>query len=105
MVTNLIWTLPAAEDLENIFKFYKNNTSDERAHEIINLIFNATNLFNLSNISTKEIGQIEFDLRYRDKSYRYIVEGYFKIIYFVDENNIVITHVFDTRQNPDKKRR
>jgi plasmid stabilization system protein ParE len=102
---NIVWTIPASDDLENIFKFYKNNASREKAQEILNLIFDATDIFTLENLATKEIGQIELDLQNRNRGYRYIVESHFKIIYFIDKKNIVITHVFDTRQDPKKKNR
>jgi len=102
---NVIWTPPAVDDLENIFKFYKGIASETKAQEILSLIYDATDVFTLDNLTTKEIGQIELDLQHRNRGYRYIVEGHFKIIYFVDKKNIVITHVFDTRQDPDKKQR
>ncbi|CAN5830355.1 hypothetical protein BH24BAC1_BH24BAC1_37840 [soil metagenome] len=38
----------------------------------------------------------------RKKEYRYLLEGNYKIIYWIDENAILIAAVFDCRQNPDK---
>ena len=105
MVMNVIWTIPASDDLENIFKFYKDISSESKAQEILSLILDVTKVFTLENLTTKEIGQVELDLQHRNRGYRYLVEGHFKIIYFVDKKNIVITHVFDTRQNPNKKQR
>lgn len=105
MVMNVIWTDPASDDLKFIFKFYKDIASETKAEEIINLIFDATDIFTIENLTTKEIGQIELDLQHRNRGYRYIVENHFKIIYFIGQKNIVITHVFDTRQDPNKKLR
>jgi plasmid stabilization system protein ParE len=105
MVMNVIWTPPATNDLENIFNFYKGSASDTKAQEIIDLIIDATEIFTLDNLTTKEIGQVELDLQHRNRGYRYLVESHFKIIYFIDKKNIVITHVFDTRQDPGKKQR
>jgi len=47
-------------------------------------------------------GPRELLLADRQKEYRYIVEGNYKIIYWLDEAAITIAAVFDTRQNPDK---
>jgi len=47
-------------------------------------------------------GQRELLLADRHKEYRYIVEGNYKIIYWVDLATVHIAAVFDSRQNPDK---
>jgi len=99
----IIWTAPAKEYLNQIFKYFKDNVSAERAHIIINSILDAPEIFFNKNVITEEIGQIEFDLVYRNRDYRYLIESYYKVIYFIDGQNIVITHAFDTRQDPNKK--
>ena len=37
-----------------------------------------------------------------EKEYRYILSGNYKIIYKVEDSYIIITDVFDARQNPSK---
>ena len=48
------------------------------------------------------LGQVEEYLNFRNKDFRYIVEGNYKIIYWIDEDVIRIVSIFDTRQNPKK---
>ncbi len=50
------------------------------------------------------LGQIEFTLEELGQGHRYLVEGHYKIIYFIDTANqlVVITNIFDTRQDPSK---
>ena len=47
-------------------------------------------------------GQQEEYLTQLGKEHRRIIEGYYKIIYRVEEPTIYITDIFDTRQDPNK---
>ena len=47
-------------------------------------------------------GQKEPLLTDRKFEYRYLVEGNYKIIYWIEDNYIKIATVFDCRQNPEK---
>ncbi|WP_126337196.1 type II toxin-antitoxin system RelE/ParE family toxin [Kaistella antarctica] len=47
-------------------------------------------------------GQKELLLEMLEKEYRYILSGNYKIIYKVEDSYIIITDVFDARQNPSK---
>ena len=47
-------------------------------------------------------GQQEDYLTPLGKDHRRIIEGYYKIIYRVEEPIIYITDIFDSRQDPDK---
>ena len=100
---HIIWSAPAKYDLKAIFEFNLKVISKDKAFEIIDDIFKATEIFLLPNIDTKKNGQIELDLMNRPFEYRYLVSGHHKIIYFIDLENIIVTHVFDSRQNPQKK--
>lgn len=93
------WELPnpAKRDLRKIFDYYKNKVSKNVANKIINSVFNTTDILKTQNIGVKE-GL----LKHLNQDHRYLVEGNYKIIYFVNNGNIYITHVFDTRQNPIK---
>jgi toxin ParE1/3/4 len=51
------------------------------------------------------MGQIEENLVSLGLDHRYLVEGKYKIIYFIKENVIYITDVFDCRQDPQKMNR
>jgi hypothetical protein len=49
------------------------------------------------------MGQREPALLNRKLEYRYLIETHYKIIYSVENEEIVIIHVvFDTRQHPEK---
>ena len=47
-------------------------------------------------------GQQEEYLVHLGKEHRRIIEGYYKIIYRLEEPTIYITDIFDTRQDPNK---
>ena len=47
-------------------------------------------------------GQRELFLINSKKEYRRIVEGNFKIIYYIEKDEIFITDIFDARQDPEK---
>ncbi|HLG34892.1 MAG TPA: type II toxin-antitoxin system RelE/ParE family toxin [Bacteroidia bacterium] len=69
------------------------------AFGIINKIIDRTET--LKKGFTKS-GQTEPLLRNKKYEYRYLVDGNYKIIYFENEGVIIISAVFDTRQNPGK---
>ena len=48
------------------------------------------------------LGQKEELLSSRKENFRYLVEGNYKIIYWIDDEVIRIVSIFDTRQNPEK---
>lgn len=49
-----------------------------------------------------EAGQVENLLQKLGQHSRYITEGNYKIIYEYNDNNIIITDLFHTKQNPRK---
>lgn len=50
------------------------------------------------------VGQYEEYLEHLEQGHRRLVEGSFKIIYRIEEEDVYITDVFDTRQSPSKMR-
>lgn len=50
-------------------------------------------------------GQIEPWLEGATHEYRRLVVGRFKVIYRIDGNRILVTDIFDTRQDPRRMRR
>ena len=93
----IIWTKPAKNDLRRIFNYYHLKVSINLAHKITNSILSKTAILKTHNIGVKEELLIQLG-----QKHRYIIEGNYKIIYFIQDNTVYITHVFDTRQNPDK---
>lgn len=94
----IIWTEFATENLKDIFDYYSNKATKKVAHKIKKQIFDTTRQL----INNPESGQLEFNLDKLKQNHRYLVSGNYKIIYRINENEIIINDVFDTRQNPIK---
>ncbi len=98
MAVKIFWTDTAISQLKNIFDFYTENASIKVARKITKKIVDRT----IQLEKNPNSGQEEPLLRKRKFNYRYLVEGNYKIIYWVEENHAKIASVFDCRQNPDK---
>lgn len=48
------------------------------------------------------IGQFEEHFKDMEIEHRYLVEGHYKVIYCQIKDTILITDIFDTRQDPEK---
>lgn len=94
----IIWTDFAIENLKNIFDYYSLKTSKKTAHKIRNQILDSTK--QLANNPSS--GQLEYNLQSLKQNHRYLVSGNYKIIYRLNENQIIVNDIFDTRQNPVK---
>ncbi|MDR6157024.1 toxin ParE1/3/4 [Chryseobacterium sp. SLBN-27] len=89
----IIWTDFAIENLKIIFEYYAEKANKKVAHKIRKQILYSTRQL----IQNPKSGQIELYLEKLNDQYRYIL-----IIYKVNGNYIVISDIFDTRQNPIK---
>ena len=94
----IIWTDFASTSLSEIYKYYKEAASENVAQRIKLKIFGATRQLIKHPLS----GQIEITLQKLDEDHRYLVEGNYKIIYKWIKEGILVTDVFDTRQDPVK---
>ena len=93
----VIWSTEALVDLETIYDFLEEQ-SRQAAQNVIAKI-----LSRVRQIETfPESGAIQLRLKNTDKEYRYLVEGNYKIIYRITDQQAYIATVFDTRYNPDK---
>jgi toxin ParE1/3/4 len=92
------WSEKADADLKRIFKSFEYSYNKSYAKDLVNELENRT----LVLVQYPEIGQTEELLGFRNENFRYLVEGNYKIIYWIDEEVIRIVSVFDTRQNPEK---
>ena len=95
---NILWSDFATEMLMEIYNYYKVNTSIRIAKKIKNELFAATNQLK----SHPHSGQIEMNLEQLEEEHRYLIKGNHKIIYKEIPEGILITDVFDTRQDPLK---
>ncbi len=94
----IIWSGFASDSLYEIYKYYKVAAGKNVAQRIKSRIFAATAQLLKHPLS----GQIETNLQKLGEDHRYLVEGNYKIIYKRVKEGILITDVFDTRQDPVK---
>ncbi|WP_396192998.1 type II toxin-antitoxin system RelE/ParE family toxin [Flavobacterium sp.] len=100
MELEVYWTNFAEDKLTDIFEYYKYTAGLKVAQKLINGIIDES----LKLGKSPFIGQKEELLKDRIQEYRYLVFKNYKIIYWIDgvNNKILVSHVFDTRQNPIK---
>lgn len=96
MEIEVIWTEPALDELNEIYNYIFEQRSEKAADKVSNAIVDATE--RLSKFP--QLGGVEEQLNGREKTYRSLIEGYYKIIYYVEENNVYIALIWDCRQNP-----
>lgn len=94
----IIWTDFASDSLFQIYKYYQVAAGENVAQRIRSRIFAATRQLTKHPLS----GQLEPNLKKLYEDHRYLVEGNYKIIYKRIKEGILITDVFDTRQDPVK---
>ncbi len=96
MALKTYWTDQAIQQLENIFDYYKLTAEIKTARKLITQIVDRT--IQLENFPKS--GSVEQLLLKRDKEYRYLIEGNYKIIYWIEEPFIKIASIYDCRKNP-----
>ena len=94
----ILWTDFASEMLSEIYDYYKVNASPSIAQKIITEIFTTTKQLQKHPVS----GQLEINLEKLNAGHIYLVKGNYKIIYKQIPEGVLITDVFDTRQDPIK---
>ncbi len=94
----IVWSDFATSELKDIFRYYKSVAGKKNAHKLIDSIFKSTRQL----IKYPDSGQIEESLKELNEGHRYLVTSNYKIIYKKIKEGILITDVFDTRQNPTK---
>jgi len=94
----VIWSDFSSDILVEIYLYYKEKAGYTIAKRIKSQIFESTKQLIKHPIS----GQIEETLKHLGEGHRYLLEGNYKIIYKQIEEGILITDVFDTRQDPIK---
>lgn len=96
MIAKVIWTEQALSDLDIVYEFlsiHSTKVSEKIIYDILNRIAQLE--------SNPLSGQVELQLKL-NYTYRYIVEGNYKIIYRFENNIVFINTVFDKRQTPKK---
>ena len=88
----------AKSNLRSIFKHYKDVASVRVAKSIKTKIIASTK--DLANFVNKF--QEEEYLKIMNVGHRRYISGNYKIIYKLEKQQIIITDIFDTRQDPNK---
>jgi plasmid stabilization system protein ParE len=94
----IIWSDFSSDILIEIYLYYKEKAGYAIAKKIKSQIFKSTKQLIKHPIS----GQIEQTLKHLGEEHRYLVEGNYKIVYKQVKEGILITDIFDTRQDPIK---
>jgi plasmid stabilization system protein ParE len=94
----IIWTNLAIEALQEIYLYHKLVAGHRIAHNIKSRIFSATKKL----AEQPKLGPIETSLEKLNDGHRYLVNENYKIIYKVVKEGILVTDLFDTRQDPNK---
>lgn len=98
MVTakKVIWTENAKKDLHKIFTRIEGNVSKARAQEVIASILEST-----AKLSSEyPLGKPEGLLRNETDPYKFIHAAFYKVIYSIVEDNVVIEVIYHQRQDP-----
>ena len=94
----VVWSDNAIEELRSIYDYLYFNVSKKVADKISNAIVDKTLLLE----QTPRVGQKEEMLAHLNKEIRYLIEGNYKIVYWIDDDIISIATVFDCRMDPKK---
>lgn len=94
----IVWSAFASQMLQNIYYYHEEHASVAVAQHILSGLFTSTRQLE----TFPESGQIEKNLKHLKEEHRYLISGNYKIIYKLLESEILITDVFDSRQDPGK---
>lgn len=98
-MSKIIWSNQAKSELKAIISYYREVAPKNVADKIKKGILEAPK----HAIDFNKIGTIDEDLHFLQGEFRYLKYSHFKIIYTLVKEGVLITDVFDTRQNPIKK--
>ncbi len=94
----LFYTEQSLGSLQECLDFFPSEVPAEKVNEIRDRIL--TKIDKL--LANPYIGQQEEYLEHLNKGHRRLIEGNYKIIYRVQGEDIYITDIFDSRQDPAK---
>lgn len=92
------WTDAAKERLQEIFDYYEMEAGSHIAQKIIKKILERTRVL----AQHPEIGPKERLLEKYEEKFRYLIEGNYKIVYWLVPGKVMILTVFNCRQDPEK---
>lgn len=92
------WSEQASSYLQKIFDYLKPVAGMRTASKVTGKIVKRTRILAENPLA----GPCEELLRDASHEFRYLVEGNYKILYYVTLEKAVIASIFDCRQNPKK---
>ena len=98
MEMTVLWSDSAISDLQAIYDYYITTANSKVANKMVNLIVERSEIL----VEKPRIGQIEELLKHKNFEIRYLVERQYKIVYLIEDQIVLISTVFDCRQNPKK---
>ena len=100
----IIWTSRAASDLKKVFHFYTLIIGEQKAYNLILLLFEKID--KLRDKRFVGMGSVDQEFEHLKRNYRKLIEGDIKITYRYSTSKqiVYINRVFDTRQNPSKNK-
>ncbi len=100
MKYKIVWSAFSENQIDDIFSYYTQKATYKVALDIVTQILLAPDIL----IDNPKIGQKEETSQQRLCTYHYILSSNYKIIYSIDDNEMLIkiADIFDTRQNPNK---
>ena len=94
----IVWSANAQDQLKDINDYYSEVAGDRVAKRLINQLIERTFILE----KNPKAGQKEELLKDYKEEFRFLVEGNYKILYWIEKNIITISSIFDCRQNPIK---
>ena len=94
----LVFTQQAITSLQECLDFFPPEVASAKVNEIRDRILAKADKL----LENPYIGQQEEYLEHMGLSHRRIIEGNYKIVYRIEGEAIVITDIFDSRQDPEK---
>jgi plasmid stabilization system protein ParE len=94
----LVYTEQAIVSLQECLDFFPADVPAKKINEVRDRILDRADKL----LENPYLGQQEEYLDHLAQSHRRIIEGHYKIIYKVEGDMIIVTDIFDTRQDPSK---
>lgn len=94
----LVFTENAINSLQECLDFFPHEMPPEKINVIRDRIIAKADTL----LTNPYLGQKEEHLEHLGINHRRVIEGNYKIIYKIDNETIIITDIFDSRQDPEK---
>jgi plasmid stabilization system protein ParE len=92
------WSVRARGRVQDIYDYLFDKAGERIARKITGKIIARTGILSTNPLA----GHIEPNVSVENDEYRYLVEGNYKIIYWLEDEVITISTIFDCRQDPEK---